>query len=288
MPVLTEYNLSGRVAILNTAGGAEAPILAQALAEAGAAVFILARRQHLLDAVLATLGGKASGGVVADLTSPAGVTQAMKAFDQQHRRADILVNDSRSFFARPFIEISLEEWDEVHSRNVRATFLLCQEVGQRMIHQRYGRIVNLVSVLAERGMINGSAFSASQAALLSLTRSLGVEWGKHNIRVNALGTGWYSAEEVPLERQQEELLVRYTPLRRKGSPAITALGNQFTWMAASTPILKILSRINGREFQLRPIPANLPGTHSPWCGRCWCLQPVRVEPQPVRGELVEP
>jgi NAD(P)-dependent dehydrogenase (short-subunit alcohol dehydrogenase family) len=218
MPVLTEYNLSGRVAILNTAGGAEAPILAQALAEAGAAVFILARRQHLLDAVLATLGGKASGGVVADLTSPAGVTQAMKAFDQQHRRADILVNDSRSFFARPFIEISLEEWDEVHSRNVRATFLLCQEVGQRMIHQRYGRIVNLVSVLAERGMINGSAFSASQAALLSLTRSLGVEWGKHNIRVNALGTGWYSAEEVPLERQQEELLVRYTPLRRKGHP----------------------------------------------------------------------
>ena len=67
-------------------------------------------------------------------------------------------------------------------------------------------------------MINGSAFAASQAAILSLTRSLAVELGTSNIRVNALGTGWSTAEDIPLEVQQEELLVRYTPLRRKGHP----------------------------------------------------------------------
>ena len=87
-----------------------------------------------------------------------------------------------------------------------------------MIDIQYGRIVNLVSILAERGMINGSAFSMTQASLLALTRSLAVELWKHNIRVNALGSGWYTAEDVPLEVQQEELLVRYTPLRRKGTP----------------------------------------------------------------------
>ena len=87
-----------------------------------------------------------------------------------------------------------------------------------MIEAQYGRIVNLISILAERGMINGSTFSMTQASLLSLTRSLAVELGKDNIRVNALGTGWYTAEDVPLEIQQEELLVRYTPLRRKGTP----------------------------------------------------------------------
>ena len=218
MPVLPEYSLSGKVAIFATSGGEEAPNLALALAQAGASVFAVARRQSSLDAVLAMLGGESHGGVAAETDAPAGLARAMEAFSAQHRQVDILVNDSRSMFAKPFLETTPEEWDQVQSRNVRAAFLLCQEVGRRMMEGRYGRIVNLVSGLAERGMINGAAFSASQASLLSLTRSLAVEWGRYNIRVNALGTGWFTAQDVPLEMQQEELLVRYTPLRRKGHP----------------------------------------------------------------------
>ena len=61
----------------------------------------------------------------------------------------------------------------------------------------YGRIVNVITGTAERGVINASAFAATQAGLLSLTRSLAVEWGRANIRVNALGTGWTIAEDVP-------------------------------------------------------------------------------------------
>ena len=77
----------------------------------------------------------------------------------------------------------------------------------------------MISVLAERGMINGAAFSVSQAGLLALTRSLAVEWGRYNVRVTALGNGWSTGEDIPLEVQRQELLVRYTPLRRKGRPA---------------------------------------------------------------------
>ncbi len=218
MPVLPEYSLGGNTAILATAGGDMAPTLAQALAEAGAKVFVLARRREQLDAALNSLGVDGRQGAVADLTSTDGVAEALAAFDRQHGRLDILVNDAGSFFARPFDEISMEEWDEVQARNVRATFLLCQSAGRRMVRQQYGRVVNLVSVLAERGMSNGAAFAASQAGVLALTRSLAVEWGRENIRVNALGVGWYSAQDSPLEVQQQELLVRYTPLRRKGHP----------------------------------------------------------------------
>ena len=142
----------------------------------------------------------------------------MAEFDRRHDRIDILVNDGRSMFAAPTGEITETQWDEMQSRNTKLPFLLCQQVLPRMAELGYGRVVNLVSELAERGMINGSAFAASQAALLSLTRSLAVEWGRHNIRVNAVGTGWNDTTGQPVEEQQQELLVRYTPLRRKGRP----------------------------------------------------------------------
>ena len=214
MPILPEFSLSGRVVVLYTAGGDEGPLLAQALAEGGASVFVVARRQETLDAVLAALGAGSHNGVASSLSSYADSSEVVDTFDLQYNRVDILVNDARSFFAKPFTEIGLDDWDELHARNLRSVVMLCQAFGQRMVHQEYGRIVNLISVMAERGIINGSAFSSTQAGLLSLTRSLAVEWGRHNIRVNALGTGWTTAEDIPLEVQREELLVRLRLLYR--------------------------------------------------------------------------
>ena len=223
MPLLSQYDLTGKTAILSSTGGDEASLLASVLAEAGATVFAVTRRQEDLDAILAALGSSGSNigshsGVAVPLVSDEAVARAMAAFDRLERPVDILVNDNRSMLAKPAGEITLSEWDEVQSRNVRTAFLLSQAVGRRMVERESGRIVNIMSGLAERGMIGGSAFSVSQAGLLALTRSLAVEWGRHNVRVNAIGCGWSIAEDVPLEVQREEQLVRYTPLRRKGHP----------------------------------------------------------------------
>jgi len=217
MPVLPEYDLSGKTAILSTSGGKEAPSLAQALAEAGAAVFAVGRTQALLDAVLASLPAGSTGAVM-DANQPDSAKNVMAQFDQSHDKVDILVNDARSAYAQPLEDISASDWDAVQTRNAKAPFLLSQQVLPRMAHAEYGRVVNMISELAERGMINGSAFAASQAAVLSLTRSLAVEWSRFNIRINAIGTGLIDTEGQSLESQQEELLVRYTPLRRKGNP----------------------------------------------------------------------
>ena len=217
MPVLPEYGLTGQVAIFATSGGDEGPFLASALAEAGASVFTVARTQRLLDAVLASLPAGSSGAVM-NAGSDISAQRVMAEFDSHHNRVDVLVNDCRSMFAAPLTEIRQLDFEEVQTRNVRMPFLLTQQVLPRMAAREYGRVVNIVSELAERGMVNGSAFAASQAAQLSLTRSLAVEWGTRNIRVNALGTGWMDANNQPVEQQLEELLVRYTPLRRKGRP----------------------------------------------------------------------
>ena len=217
MPVLPQINLAGKAAILYSAGGDEAPFLARALAEAGASVFAIARRQDALEAILAGLdvGNGRHGGIEATLDSAEAVADALAAFEGRFGEVNILVNDSRSMFARAAISIDQPEWDELQARNVTATFLLCQAVGGR---SGYGRIVNIISCLAERGMVNGSAFSVSQAGLLALTRSLAVEWGQHNVRVNAIGTGWSTSEDIPVDVQRQEQLVRYIPQRRKGHP----------------------------------------------------------------------
>jgi NAD(P)-dependent dehydrogenase (short-subunit alcohol dehydrogenase family) len=219
MPVLSEYDLSDKIAILATSGGEEAPQLAAALFEAGASVFTIARNASQLDEILIKTDSVKEDGIVANLATRDGVENAMKAFKNRHDAVDILVNDVRSMFAKPFNETTESEWDEIQFRNLKSTFLLSQQVGDLMITKGYGRIVNIISVLAERGMINGATFSASQAGVLALTRSLAVEWGRHNIRVNALGVGWFTGQEIPLEVQREELIVRYTPLRRKGVPS---------------------------------------------------------------------
>ncbi len=218
MPVLPDYDLTGKTAILSTSGGKEAPFLGQALAEAGASVFAVARTQALLDAVLASLPS-GSGGAVMDAGVPGSAKNVMEQFDRSHSNVDILVNDPRSMYAKPLEDIGVDEWDAVQTRNAKAPFLLSQQVLPRMAKVEYGRVVNMISEQAERGMINGSAFAASQAAVLALTRSLAVEWSRFNIRINALGTGLIDTEGQALETQQEELMVRYTPLRRKGTPS---------------------------------------------------------------------
>ena len=222
MPVLPEFSLSGRTAVLHTTGGDHAPFFAQALAQAGAVVFTIARRQDLLDPVLQALESYPADhrGAVADIgrNGPTAVSEAMSSFDQLEKPVDILVNDTRSLLAGPLNAVTPGEWDELHSRNLRSAFFLTQEVARRMLDRQYGRIVNLVSILAERGMANSTAFASTQAGLLSLTKNLALELGRSNIRVNALGLGWFTTEDLPLEQQQQELLVRFTPLRRKGHP----------------------------------------------------------------------
>jgi len=218
MPVLPEYDLTGKTAILSTSGGKEAPFLAEALTEAGASVFAVARTQALLDAVMASLPSGSSGAVM-DASVPDSAKSAMEQFDRSHSKVDILVNDPRSMYAKPLEDIGSDEWDAVQTRNAKAPFLLSQQVLPRMAQDEYGRVVNMISELAERGMINGSAFAASQAAVLALTRSLAVEWSRFNIRINAIGTGLIDTEGQSLETQRGELLVRYTPLRRKGNPS---------------------------------------------------------------------
>jgi NAD(P)-dependent dehydrogenase (short-subunit alcohol dehydrogenase family) len=92
-------------------------------------------------------------------------------------------------------------------------------LGSRMASSGGGVIVNFAYGFAERGVSGASAFSMSQAAIVAATRSLAIEWAATKVRVCGVGLGWYETEPRPIEEQRQERLVRFLPLRRKGTPA---------------------------------------------------------------------
>ena len=196
------------------------PSLVEALAEAGADVAVVGLNgEERQEAVGRAEGfGRRAVGISVDLTRARQVRTAVEESLARLGHLDILVNGAQTQFGKPFTEVTEREWDRVMALNLKTMFLCCQEVGRVMLQGGGGRIVNIISGLSERGLWSGVPYCASQGAALQLTRALGLEWAWHNIRVNAIATGWFTKKEGPAEGEAEERLIRYIPSRRRGHP----------------------------------------------------------------------
>ena len=219
MPVPPEWSLEGKAAIITGDRRGWTPYLASALAEAGADVAVAGPPgSDIADAAEAVREqGRRVLVMEADLTSGGGVGEMVQEVVSELGKVDVLVNNARVEFGKPFVDVTEAEWDGVMDFNVKSMFLCCQAVGRHMLGSGGGRIVNIGSGLAERGLANSAVACASQGAVRQLTAALGLDWVRDNIRVNAIGAGWLTTEP-PDEASQRELLVRYIPSRRKGHP----------------------------------------------------------------------
>ena len=219
MPVPDEWDLTGKSAIITADRRGWTPFLAAALAEAGADVAVAgSATSDMSDAAEAvTAEGRRAITIPTDVTSADEVESMVERAVAELGRVDILVNNARAEFGKPFADVSQAEWQTVMDFNVKSMFLCCQAAGRRMLQQGGGRIVNMGSGLAVRGLWNSVAACAAQGAVHQLTSALALEWARSNIRVNAIGAGWITTE-APTEETERELLVRYLPSRRKGHP----------------------------------------------------------------------
>ena len=220
MPVRSVWDLTGKVALLTGDRRGWTPYFAAALAEAGADVALAGHASSdVHDAArFVRAQGREALVMEADLTRSEDVDRVVDAVAARFGRIDILVNNAHVDFGKPLVETTDAEWDAVMDFNVRSTFLLCRAVGRRMLAQGGGRIINIGSGLAERGLVNSTAACAAQGAIKQLTAALGLEWARHNVRVNGIGAGWLSTE-APMEEDNRELLVRFIPSKRKGHPS---------------------------------------------------------------------
>ncbi len=219
MPIPQEWNLSGKTALLTADRRGWSPSLAAALAEAGADVAIAGSPQSdAADAAAAVQNqGRRALILDADLTNAAAVESMTARAQSEFGKIDILVNNARADFGKPFEEVSEWEWQTLMDFNVKSMYLCSQAVGKRMLAQGNGRIVNIGSGLAVRGLWNSVAACAAAGAVQQFTAALALEWARRGIRVNAIGAGWITPEPQT-EESQRELLVRYLPSRRKGHP----------------------------------------------------------------------
>jgi NAD(P)-dependent dehydrogenase (short-subunit alcohol dehydrogenase family) len=144
-------------------------------------------------------------------------------------KIDILVNATDLQFAKPFVEVTEAEWRRIMDVDMNSVFSCCKSVSRHMLEKKNGRIINIISCLAERGLANSSAYCSAMGGVLQLTRALSLEWVKEGITVNAVGTGWF-AETEKTGMQNEEQLLKYLPLKRYGKP--DEIGSLLVYLAS--------------------------------------------------------
>jgi NAD(P)-dependent dehydrogenase (short-subunit alcohol dehydrogenase family) len=195
--------------------------LAKGLALAGADVVATGRRQHLVDEVACEILrlGRKTVAVTCDVSDKASLEALYERVQRELGDVDILVNSAGITQRKPILEMEECEWSRILDTNLNGTMRACQVFGRRMIERKYGRIINIASLSSEISFLEVAAYSASKAAVASLTKSLAVEWAPYGVCVNGLMPGVFrtdlnSALLDGTPRGQESLM--RTPMRRFG------------------------------------------------------------------------
>lgn len=214
------FSLEGKVAFIAGYFDRVTEVITLALAEAGADIALAPTNKIELREIEDKVKEYKRRLLITpiDMTDSQGVQSSVKNIISGLGEIDILVNSSRLQFAKPFLEISEDEWHRVIDVNLTGTFLCSKVVGEQMLKQKRGRIINLISALSERGLSNCAALCASLGGVHQLTRALAIEWARHGIRINAIAPGWLSTEVSSIEKPMEEALLKYIPMGRCGQP----------------------------------------------------------------------
>ncbi|MBK5293171.1 MAG: SDR family oxidoreductase [Acidobacteriia bacterium] len=213
------FNLAGQVALVTGGSRGLGMQMAAGLAEAGASLFLLARRMEWLAPTLNEFGARGfpCHGMSCDVSDPEQVRKAVDAAVTQFGKLDILVNNAGVSWGAKAEEMPLEKWRMVLDINLTGAFLFCQEAGRLMIRQGSGNIINIASINALTGglpmqEIAAAGYVASKGGLVALTRELAAKWGPHGIRVNGIAPGYFPS------RMTEKIWDQAAPVMRDRVP----------------------------------------------------------------------
>lgn len=240
-----------KVAVITGASRGIGRSIALALAAQGATIVAVDMDQAATDAIVEELkaGGTKALAVVGNVTVPADVERMIDAAVEAFGRVDILVNNAGITRDGLLMRMKDEDWDAVLSVNLKGAFLCTRAAFKVMSKQRYGRIINIASVVGQMGNAGQANYCASKAGLIGLTKSNARELAKRNVTVNAVAPGFIAtAMTDALSEKVREELTSQIPLERLGSADDIANAVVFLASEASGYITGHVLSVNGGMY----------------------------------------
>jgi NAD(P)-dependent dehydrogenase (short-subunit alcohol dehydrogenase family) len=213
--------LNGKTAVVIGGTSGIGRAIAHGLAEAGADVVPTSRRIEQVEAAAAEIEerGARSLRVASDVSDRASLEKVLQESISAFGKVDILVNSAGRTKRAPTVDFPEEDWNDILETNLTGTLRACQVFGRHMLERGYGRIINIASLSTFVALYEVAAYSASKAAVASLTKSLAVEWAQHGVNVNAIAPGVFRTalnQKLLDESERGREFQLRTPMRRFG------------------------------------------------------------------------
>jgi gluconate 5-dehydrogenase len=235
--VTSQFDLSGRTALVTGSSRGIGAAIADGLARAGAAVILNGRDEPRLAQALESarrhLPGTTWSACAFDVTDEAAIEDAVARRESVSGPIDILVNNAGMQVRTPLTEISQENWRSVIETNLTSAFLVGRSVARRMLPRGRGKIINVCSVQSELARPGIAAYTAAKGGLRNLTRAMAAEWSGVGIQVNGLAPGYIRTEmtrSLAADPEFDTWVRNRTPARRWGNPE--DLAGPAVWLAS--------------------------------------------------------